>query len=166
MKGKRVTVVKEDTSESIMTESTENSQRKTITLETKKKSQNSKPKQDDITKEDLLNEIKGCDILRTLKEKKALLKMTLFKTWVKYYDNDKRKFRYGGILSKVEYPTYIMLKNPTTGAVWSVQLLNTILFINKENEERIRKKQQSIKEEEAKDTLFKLYKAGRLNVKK
>jgi hypothetical protein len=85
--------------------------------------------QDNITREEILEKLEGYIPLRTIQEKRVLTKLPTYKTMVRYINEKTKKFRNGGLLSKVVYPEYIMLANPALNLVWSVQLKDSIIFI-------------------------------------
>lgn len=85
--------------------------------------------QDNITREEILEKLEGYIPLRTIQEKRVLTKLPIFRTMVRYINEKSKKFRHGGLLSKIVYPDYIMLANPTLNLVWSVQLKDNIIFI-------------------------------------
>jgi hypothetical protein len=110
--------------------------------------------------------------------------LPLFKTWVRYYNVEKKQFRTGGLLMKVAYPEYITLVNTVNNVSWSVQLKDVIIYILhpdiakqriEENEEKrkeksketqverkIEKQNEKKKEKVIKDKLYELYKKGEL----
>jgi hypothetical protein len=118
--------------------------------------------QDNMTTTEMINQVKGYRKLDTIEEKKVLQDLTLFKTRVKYYDTEKKKFRTGGVLLKVEYPKYIMLMNLVTKIGWSVQLDKNIIFVPEDKIDEGNKKQAAEKEKKIKDKLYKLYKNGEI----
>jgi hypothetical protein len=79
--------------------------------------------QDNMTTADMINSVKGYRKLSTITEKEILKDLPLFKTRVKYYDTIKKKFRTGGVLTKVEYPKYngneYCYKNRMVRSTWT-----------------------------------------------
>lgn len=129
--------------------------------------------QDNFSKDEILRRLQNCIPLKTMREKKILEEMPIFKTWIRYYNVDKRLFRVGGLLLKVSYPDYIMLVNPTKNLTWSVQLRDNIIYIpdprkQEENQKQKQKekREQLEKERMIKDKLYEMYKGGKLAVKK
>lgn len=121
-------------------------------------------KQDNLTKDEIKKKLVGYIPLRTMKEKKILEEMQLFKTWVRYINNDTKQFRTGGLLMKVDYPNYIMLVNTQKNLSWSVQLNDNILFIRDPSDtENYNKEKENVKA--TKDKLYELYKRGELKRK-
>lgn len=80
-------------------------------------------------------------------------------TWIKYINRNKKEFRIGGILTKVEMKLgYIVLRNPYSNISWSVQLKDNVFFVpDVERKSEI---------EEAKNELYRLYEDGKLELKK
>ncbi len=120
--------------------------------------------QDNMSREDILKKLVGYKSLKTIEEKRILEKLPIFKVWVRYYNIDTRKFRVGGLLSKVSYPDYIMLANPSKNLTWSVQLNNNIIYI-KDPKEIIMKMGDNIEKKRInllKDKLYDLYNRGLL----
>ena len=140
-------------------------------VNTNYKKPSSGSRQDNFTREDILNKIENCIPLKTMKEKEILTRLPLFKTWVKYYNTDKKQFRTGGLLMKVEYPKYIMLVNTTNNITWSVQLNDNIIYIphpksiREKEQQREEQRQNKEKESLIKNKLFDMYKQGRLTTK-
>lgn len=129
--------------------------------------------QDNFTKEEILRRLQNCIPLKTIQEKSILNDLPIFKTWIRYYNVEKRLFRVGGLLLKSGYPEYIMLINPKQNVTWSVQLKNNIIYIQdprkqemtrrqKEEERRAKKE----KERMVKEKLYEMYQNGKLAVKK
>lgn len=121
-------------------------------------------KQDNMTTDEIKEKLKGFIALKTMNDKKILTTLPLFKTWVRYINNETRQFRAGGLLMKVVYPDYIMLVNTRKNLTWSVQLKDNIIFIRdpKEENERIEHKQ---KEQIIKEKLYGMYLNGQLQRK-
>jgi hypothetical protein len=137
-------------------------------------------KQDNLTREEIIEKIENTIPLKTMHEKRYLEQMPLFKTWIKYYNTETKQFRTGGLLFKVAYPDYIMLINTSQKLTWSVQLKDNIIYIpdprlmykrqEQQKERRKQKAQETKKEREQeaviKEKLFELYKRGKLAAKK
>lgn len=113
-------------------------------------------RQENLSKEEIYKLLNGYIPLRTMEEKKALTRLKCFKTWVRYINMDKKLFRFGGILTRVVWPDYIMLMTPKKDIVWSVQLQSSIIYV-KPPKESVKEKEKAIK-----DKLYELYKAGQL----
>jgi hypothetical protein len=127
-------------------------------------------KQDNLTKQDILDKLDGYKALRTMKEKAHLLNLPPFKVWIRYFNTKTKEFRIGGLLKLVDSQLrYIMLVNTSNNLTWSVQLADNIIFIPKDTEqklkENIQKEQEKEKETIIKDKLYKLYKQGKLSKK-
>lgn len=121
-------------------------------------------RQDNFTKDDVKKKLIGYIPLRTMKEKKVLEELPLFKTWVRYINNETKQFRTGGLLMKVEYPNYIMLVNTQKNLSWSVQLDKNILFIRDPSDaDRYRQEKDNV--QSTKDKLYEMYKRGELKRK-
>lgn len=141
-------------------------------------------KQDNLTLEEIKEKLQGYVSLKSMHDKKVLTMLPLFKTWVRYYNVEKKQFRTGGLLIKVAYPEYITLANTVNNVSWSVQLKDVIIYILhpdiakqriEENEEKKREKTKETrverkierqnekkKEKVIKDKLYELYKNGEL----
>ena len=124
-------------------------------------------KQDNMTREEIMEKLKGYRALRTMQDKKYLLKLKPFKVWIRYFNTQTKEFRIGGLLKLVDPDLkYIMLVNTSKNLTWSVQLKNNIIFVPKNIEQKEREKEQERenerKKELIKDKLYKLYKAGKL----
>ena len=76
---------------------------------------------------------------------------------IKYIDKKTGLFRVGGILSRVSYPDYIVLKNPYNKLSWSVQLKTNDIYVPDP-----RVKEKKIKEEDKKEQIYELYRRGLL----
>ena len=74
------------------------------------------------------------------------------------YISEEGLFRTGGILIKNGYPDYIVLLNPYKKITWSVNLKTNTIFM-----EDVR---NTKKEKIEKDNLYKLYKAGVIEITK
>jgi len=129
--------------------------------------------QDNFTKEEILRRLQNCIPLKTIQEKSILNDLPIFKTWIRYYNVEKRLFRVGGLLLKSGYPEYITLINPTQNVTWSVQLKDNIIYIQDPNKQEMsrQEKQQERKEKKKKENmvkekLYEMYQNGRLTVKK
>ena len=127
--------------------------------------------QENMTKEQVKERLKGYKVLKTMKEKKELLTLQPFKVWIRYFNTVTKEFRVGGLLKLVDPDLkYIMLVNTRNKLTWSVQLKDTYIFIpkdikekNREKElEKTRKKEQFEKEQLIKEKLYKLYITGQL----
>ena len=133
------------------------------------KSEYAKPvrgsKQDNLSRDEVKEKLKGYIPLRTMEDKKMLTKMTPFKTWVRYINNSTKQFRTGGLLMKVEYPKYIMLANTNNNLTWSVQLKDNLIYVKDPKESELKQRERE-KEQEIKDKLYDLYKRGQLQTKK
>ena len=108
-----------------------------------------------------------------MQEKSILNDLPIFKTWIRYYNVEKRLFRVGGLLLKSGYPEYITLINPNKNVTWSVQLKDNILYIQDPNKQEItrqqkeqERKEKKEKERMVKEKLYEMYQNGRLAVKK
>lgn len=124
-----------------------------------------KSKQAEMTKEQIKEKLKGYKALKTANDKKVLLELQPFKTWVRYFNTETKQFRVGGLLKLVDPDLrYIMLVNTAKGITWSVQLNDNIIFIP-DPEKQKEKLKEKLKEECEKDKLYKLYKAGKLKKK-
>lgn len=75
---------------------------------------------------------------------------------IKYITNE-GNYRVGGILTKNGFPNYIVLLSPYKKITWSVDLRKNTIFM-----EDVRKTK---KEKIEKDNLYKLYKAGMIEIK-
>lgn len=73
------------------------------------------------------------------------------------YITDEGNYRVGGILTKNGFPDYIVLLSPYKKITWSVDLRKNTIFM-----EDVRKTK---KEKIEKDNLYKLYKAGMIEIK-
>ena len=85
--------------------------------------------QNTMRNKDIKKEIEGYYVLKNKREKKVLESLEIYKNWIKYINIDNYKFRFGGLLYKVNYPDYIMLLNPRDKVIWMVKLDKNILFI-------------------------------------
>jgi hypothetical protein len=129
--------------------------------------------QDNFTKEEILRRLQNCIPLKTIQEKSIVNDLPIFKTWIRYYNVEKRLFRVGGLLLKSGYPEYITLINPKQNVTWSVQLKDNIIYIQDPNKQEMtrQEKQQERKEKKerenmVKEKLYEMYQNGRLTVKK
>ena len=89
--------------------------------------------QNTMRSKDVKKEIEGYYVLKNKREKKVLERLEIYKNWIKYINVDNYKFRFGGLLYKVNYPDYIMLLNPRDKVIWMVRLDKNILFIKNLN---------------------------------
>lgn len=124
-------------------------------------------KQDNMTKEEILEKLKGYKPLKNMQDKQYLLTLTPFKVWIRYFNTDTKEFRLGGLLKLVDPELrYIMLVNTTKNLTWSVQLKNNIIFVPRNIENKKQKLQEikelQDKEQLTKEKLYKLYKQGKL----
>ena len=121
-----------------------------------------------FTKEEVRKKIENHIALKTMNDKKRLMDLTPFKTWIKYYNTTTNQFKVGGLLMKVAYPDYITLMSTYTKVVWSVQLRDNIIFIPNETHikqleiKKEKQRKEKSKEEKMKEKLFELYKSGKL----
>jgi hypothetical protein len=121
--------------------------------------------QDNMTIDDIKDKLKGFIPLKSMDQKKVLKKMPIFRTYVRYINSKTKQFRTGGMLTKVEYPDYIVLANTSMKLSWSVQLKDNIIFIRDpriEKEERPKPKTAKEEEKIIKEKLFSMYKNGDL----
>jgi hypothetical protein len=134
--------------------------------------------QENMTKEQVKQKLKGYKVLKTMKEKKELLTLQPFKVWIRYFNTITKEFRIGGLLKLVDPDLkYIMLVNTRNRLTWSVQLKDTYIFIPKDIKEKAREKElektrkkelekqlekQREKEDLIKEKLYKLYINGKL----
>ena len=124
-------------------------------------------KQDNLTKEEIMDKLKGYKALRTMQDKRYLLTLPPFKVWIKYFNTETKEFRIGGLLKLVDSQLrYIMLVNTSQNLTWSVQLKDNIIFIPKDIEEKQQEKErekiEKDKEDAIKNKLYKLYQQGKL----
>jgi hypothetical protein len=118
--------------------------------------------QDNLTKEEIKKKLVGYKSLKTMQQKKYLETLTLFKTWIKYYNPTTKQFRTGGLLMKVDPDMrYIMLVNTAKNLTWSVQLKDNIIFVPDPKIQEEKDTDQNLKEK-----LLELYKKGKLTTKK
>lgn len=123
--------------------------------------------QENMTKEQVKERLKGYKVLKTMKEKRELLTLQPFKVWIRYFNTVTKEFRVGGLLKLVDPDLkYIMLVNTRNKLTWSVQLKDTYIFIPKDikekNREKELEKEQFKKEQLIKEKLYKLYITGQL----
>jgi hypothetical protein len=117
-------------------------------------------KQDNMTKEQIKEKLKGYKALKTMQDKRYLLNLKPFKVWIRYFNTQTKEFRVGGLLKLVDPELrFIMLVNTNKNLTWSVQLKDNIIFVPANVEE---KEQQKEKEKVTKEKLYKLYKEGKL----
>ena len=86
-------------------------------------------RQDNFSRDEILQRLENYIPLKTMKEKQLLTQLPNFKTWIRYYNTDTKQFRTGGLLMKVSFPDYIMLVNTAKNITWSVQLKNNIIYV-------------------------------------
>ena len=122
-------------------------------------------KQDYLSKDDIKQKLEGFIALKTMDDKKYLLQLNPFKTWVRYYNVKTKQFRIGGLLKYVDKQLrYIMLVNTKLKITWSIQVEDCIIFVP--NPEIQKEKQDLLlKEQKQQKQLFELYKAGKLRKK-
>lgn len=119
-------------------------------------------KQAKFTKEDIKDRLNGYKSLKSMEDLNILRELPLYKTWVKYYNIEKKEFRQGGLLKFVDKDLkYIILLNTSKKLTWSVQIKDNIIFVNKEKIEEI--KEAKIQELQKKK-LYELWKNDRLKV--
>lgn len=118
-------------------------------------------KQENFTEEQVRASLEGYIPLKTIEDKEVLKTLPLFKTWVKYINAETGKYRIGGLLMKVVYPTYITLANTAQSVVWSVQLKDNIIFIRHPLEVE-RRRIEKEKADAIKDQLYNMYVNGEL----
>lgn len=86
-----------------------------------------KSTQKNMTKQEIRDDLKG---FKSLKSHEYLLKLPLYKTPIKYFNQTKKAYRTGGQLMKVDPELrFIMLVNFKLQKSWSVQLNDNIIFI-------------------------------------
>jgi hypothetical protein len=117
-------------------------------------------KQDNMSEDVIRQRLQGFVPLTTIRDKKILTTLPLFKTWIRYINTNTGQFRVGGLLMKVEYPDYIMLVNNDKNLTWSVQLKDNMIFIRDPSRKEQVKKEQSVK-----NKLYQMYKNGELKRK-
>lgn len=80
-------------------------------------------------------------------------------TWIKYFHKTKKEFRVGGVVSQNRAPDYFVLRNPYKNNLsWSVQIIDNVFFVpDKEKFKRMK---------DEKDELHRLYKEGKIELKK
>lgn len=80
-------------------------------------------------------------------------------TWVKYVNKKTKLYRTGGVLIVNKSPVYIMLKNPYKNNItWSVNVAENVFFVLD--------KEKQAKEKKEKSELHRLYKEGKLELRK
>lgn len=111
------------------------------------------------TRQDIMNENKEL----VLKDLEGYVKVDyedcdelILGSKIKYITNE-GNYRVGGILTKNGFPNYIVLLSPYKKITWSVDLRKNTIFM-----EDVRKTK---KEKIEKDNLYKLYKAGMIEIK-
>lgn len=116
--------------------------------------------QDNLTKDDILQKLKGYKALRSNDDKRILLTLKPFTVWIRYFNTKTNSFRVGGLLKMVDPELrFIMLVNTSKNLTWSVQLKDCIIFIPKNIEIKTKTK---LKEQTTKNKLYELYKQGKL----
>lgn len=118
-------------------------------------------RQDNLSRDDILKKLENYIPLKTMEEKAVIDRLPRFKTWIRYYNTETKRFRTGGLLARVSYPDYIMLVNTTKNLSWSVQLKDNIIYIPDPKYVE-RREEEKEKEFLIKEKLFTLYKQGRL----
>lgn len=117
-------------------------------------------KQDKMSEDVVKQKLQGFIPLTTIRDKKILTTLPLFKTWIRYINIKTGQFRIGGLLMKVEYPDYIMLVNNDKNLTWSVQLKDNMIFIRDPSRREEVKKEQLVK-----NKLYQMYRNGELKRK-
>lgn len=117
-------------------------------------------KQEQMSEDVVRQKLQGFIPLTTIRDKKLLTTLPLFKTWVRYINTKTGQFRIGGLLMKVEYPNYIMLVNNDKNITWSVQLKDNMIFIRDPSRRDEVKKEQLVK-----NKLYQMYRNGELKRK-
>lgn len=141
---------------------TPNEQKKFLNIKNSKFVNRNRSVQDSMTTSEIQKRLNGYIRLRDYSQ---LEKLPLFTTWIKYIHSASNKFRTGGFLMKVEYPSYIVLVNPNLGNLtWSVQLNENIIYIP--DPELVKKRRENkAKQDMIKEKLYELYQDGRLGKK-
>lgn len=116
-----------------------------------------KSRQNKFTDEEIEEKLRGYVPLKTMEQKKYLETLTPFKTWIRYHNTKLDQFRTGGILVKVSYPDYIVLRNTNNNVAWSVQLKDNIIYIPDPKTKREKEKEQRVK-----DKLYEMFQRGEL----
>lgn len=123
-------------------------------------------RQDNLTKPEIIEKLDGYIKVKSLSQLEDLIP---FKSWVKYITKDTKKFRTGGLLSKLGYVdnklTYLTLFNPSMKLTWSVQLANNDIWIPDPQIAMEREKEKE-REEYIKDKLYSLYLDGKIKITK
>lgn len=83
-------------------------------------------------------------------------------TWVKYIIIPTKDYKSGGVLIKNNFPEKFVFKNPKTQFIWSVKLSDKAFFIV--DKEKLNQSREKVNDE--KSELYKLYKNGKLQIKK
>ena len=110
-----------------------------------------------LSNKEILKKLEGCISLNTIEEMDVLKTLPIMRTWIRYMNKTTKLFKLGGLLMKVNYPTYIVLANSVKKIIWTVQLNDNIIFIKDTSE--------IDKNNKIKEKLFKLYTDGRLLLK-
>jgi hypothetical protein len=127
-------------------------------------------KQINFTNEEIRKKLENYHRLRS-KDKATLLALPPFKIWVRYFNKTDNKFRVGGLLMKVDPDLkFITLTIPAKKLSWSVQLNDNIIYLNtltlEKLQDKIDEKVQEEQDEYCKNKLLKLYKSGKIIIKK
>ena len=115
-----------------------------------------------LTNDEIIKKLEGYVALKNDIDKKMLLNVNPYRTWIRYYNLKMKQFRIGGLLQYVDPELrYITLLNKNRNYTWNIQLVNVIIFIK---DYRITKDiwEEKLKENAIKEKLFKLYKSGKL----
>lgn len=116
-----------------------------------------KSKQSNFTQDEIDEKLQGYVPLKTMEQKKYLETLTPFKTWIRYHNTKLDQFRTGGILVKVSYPDYLVLRNNKNNVAWSVQLKDNIIYVPDPKLQRDKDKEQRVK-----DKLYEMFQRGEL----
>lgn len=81
------------------------------------------------TRDEILKRLKDYIPLKTTADKALLCEYPILRTYIKYFNIQKKQFRPGGLLVKVAYPDYIVLKNSVNNIYWSVQLRDNVIYV-------------------------------------
>lgn len=116
-----------------------------------------KSKQNTFTQDEIDEKLQGYVPLKTMEQKKYLETLKPFKTWIRYHNTKLDQFRTGGILVKVSYPDYLVLRNNNNNVAWSVQLKDNIIYVPDPKIQRDKEKEQRVK-----DKLYEMFQRGEL----
>lgn len=123
-------------------------------------------RQDNLTKPEIIEKLDGYIKVKSLSQLEDLVP---FKSWVKYIAKDTKKFRTGGLLSKLGYVdnklTYLTLFNPSMKLTWSVQLANNDIWIP-DPKITIEREKEKEREDYIKEKLYSLYLDGKIKITK